>query len=426
MRITTRTCTVWDIVPIGRTVWLLALALGAFMVRAVCAFPAHAAESQLPAAEMSKEALATVASRAGQMGTINNIEAVASTAGAAAVALNPHTVAVPEREANAPVTMWVAHGNFDDTLAKTPPSAKTPTGTVVAFILNQEEQVAAIYVGNTAPALSSLGSPEDFSSPTDSAIVARAAHVLPKPPKDRAIVARAAHRLPRPSRVRAHAATWGNNCKVAEQHHCYYVSEWIGSSSEEIEGSWEQQDTTALDVPDSSAGDFVDMEQWVLMDSSGTKWMESGQQGGEYKGCCELWWFWATEYGGKYTAYVDAPYVWAVAKNHWNNYTLKSTTPTEGIWCNYVGEADPGTEQHYCFNGWPVYSKGVEAGAEVADEEMPSFSAKQLMAQQHVGYNGLEEGWFGWPYGERYNSSSPELCGGYTGPTPGDIYYGTC
>jgi len=57
---------------------------------------------------------------------------------------------------------------------------------------------------------------------------------------------------------------------------------------------------------------------------------------------------------------------------------------------------------------------------------MPSFSAKQLMAQQHVGYNGLEEGWFGWPYSKPYNSSSPQLCGGYTGPTPGDIYYGTC
>jgi hypothetical protein len=133
------------------------------------------------------------------------------------------------------------------------------------------------------------------------------------------------------------------------------------------------------------------------------------------------------EYGGeKYYQYVDAPYVWAVAKNHWNNYTLKSTNPTEGIWCNYVGEADPGTEQHYCFNGWPVYDHDVQAGAEVADEEMPSFSAEQLMAQQHVGYNGLEEGWFGWPFSVRENSSSPELCGGYLGPTPGDIYYGTC
>ena len=380
------------------------------------------------AAEMSKEALATVASRAGQIGTINSIEAVASTAGAAAVAFNPHTVVVAEREANAPVTMWVAHGNFDDTLAKTPPGANTPTGTVVAFILNQEEQIAALYVGNTAPALSSLGSPEDFSSPTDSAVVARAAHALPKPPKDRAIVARAAHGLPRPSRVRARAATWGNNCKVAEQYHCYFKSGWYGGSSEEIEGSWEQQDTTALDVPDSSAGDFVDMEQWVWMDSSGSKWMESGQQGGEYKGCCSLWWFWAMDYGSptKYYQYVNAPYVWEVAKNHYNNYTLKSTNPTEGIWCNYVGEADPGTEQHYCFNGWPVYSKDAQAGAEVADEEMPSFSAEQLIAQQHVGYNGLEEGWFGWPFSERENSSPPQLCGEYMGPTPGDIYYGTC
>jgi hypothetical protein len=120
--------------------------------------------------------------------------------------------------------------------------------------------------------------------------------------------------------VRARAATWGNNCKLANPYHCYFQSGWYGGSSEEIEGSWEQQDTTALDVPGSSSGDFVDMEQWVWMDSSGTKWMESGQQGGEYKGCCSLWWFWAMEYGGeKYYAYVNPPYVWEVAKNHWNN-----------------------------------------------------------------------------------------------------------
>jgi hypothetical protein len=339
MRITTRAYIGSGVIPVGRAVLLLALAFGAFTISAACAFPAHAAESQLPTAEISKEALATVASRAGQIGTINSIEAVASTAGAAAVAFNPHTVAVPEREANVPVTMWVAHGEFDDTLAKTPPGVNTPTGTVVAFILNQEERVAAIYVGNTAPALSSLGNPEDFSSPTDSAIVTHAAHALPKPPRVRAIVTHAAHGLPKSSRVRARAATWGNNCKYATNH-CYFVSGWYGGSSEETEGSWEQQDTTALDVPDSSAGDFVDMEQWVSMDSSGTKWMESGQQGGEGKGCCSLWWFWAMEYGGgKYYQYVDAPYVWEVAKNHWNNYTLKSTNPTEGIWCNYVGKS---------------------------------------------------------------------------------------
>ncbi len=46
---------------------------------------------------------------------------------------------------------------------------------------------------------------------------------------------------------------------------------------------------------------------------------------------------------------------------------------------------------------------------------MPSFSAQQLMAQQHVGYNGLEEGWFGWPFSKLKNSTPPELCGGYLG-----------
>src|ERR1700724_2610776 len=97
MRITTRARIGWDAAPKSRAVLLLALTLGAFMIRAICAFPAHAAESQSPTGEISKEALATVASRAGQIGTINSIEAVASTAAAAAVVLNAHTVAVPER-----------------------------------------------------------------------------------------------------------------------------------------------------------------------------------------------------------------------------------------------------------------------------------------------------------------------------------------
>jgi hypothetical protein len=132
----------------------------------------------------------------------------------------------------------------------------------------------------------------------------------------------------------------GNNCKSAELYHCYFASGWYGEGSEEIEGSWEQQDTTALDIPDSSAGDFVDMEQWVWMDSSGSKWMESGQQGGEFKGCCSLWWFWAMDYGSptKYYAYVNPPYVWEVAKNHYNNYTRSQLTLQKAYGATTLGK----------------------------------------------------------------------------------------
>ena len=93
------------------------------------------------------------------------------------------------------------------------------------------------------------------------------------------------------------------------------------------------------------------------MNSSGTKWMESGHRAANTKGAATLvvlgdgiWW-------QKIFRVCECTLRLGSRKNHWNNYTLKSTNPTEGIWCNYVGEADPGTEQHYCFNGWPVYSK---------------------------------------------------------------------
>lgn len=56
----------------------------------------------------------------------------------------------------------------------------------------------------------------------------------------------------------------------------------------------------------------------------------------------------------------------------------------------------------------------------------PGFHGDRQTQDGSVGYNGLEEGWFGWPYSKPYNSSSPQLCGGYNGPTPGDIHYGTC
>jgi hypothetical protein len=62
-----------------------------------------------------------------------------------------------------------------------------------------------------------------------------------------------------------------------------------------IEGTQELQETTTMDVPGSEAGYFVDNEEWTSFGES--KWIEAGQQGGGYKDCCTLWWFYAGSYG---------------------------------------------------------------------------------------------------------------------------------
>jgi hypothetical protein len=76
--------------------------------------------------------------------------------------------------------------------------------------------------------------------------------------------------------------------------------------------------------------------------------------------------------------------------------------------------------KYYCFNGWPNSSKRLEAGAEVADEAKPSFSAWQEVAGQWM--TGV---WHDWNFSKTYDSTAG-LCWGQNTAPPGDIYYGTC
>jgi hypothetical protein len=233
-----------------------------------------------------------VAARAAQIGTVDSIEAVQSNAAAAAIAINPHTSSVPESASAVPVTLFVLHGSFDDVAAKEPSGSAPPTGDVMAYIVNQKEEIAAMSLGNEAIHLS--GAVQQLSSMSlgNEAVPLSGAVQQFSSTQDRATIARARHKLPKAPRARV--ATWGNNCKIANSHHCYDLAEWAMTGHEEVRGAYEFQDTTAMDVPDSESGAFVDNEQWVSMyETKGGSWMENGQQGGEYKGCCQIWWFFA-------------------------------------------------------------------------------------------------------------------------------------
>jgi hypothetical protein len=303
------------------------------------------------------------------------------------------------------------HGTFEDASAPVPPGGSAPKGSVLAYIVNENKEVAATYIGNKAvpigkEAVPLTGAVQQFRSAKDHAIIARARHELPKAP-------------------RARIATWGDNCKIASAHHCHVLAYWPMTESEKVEGSYQNVDTTVMDVPDSEVGAFVTNEQWVSMKGYEiTKhWMEIGQQGGEYKGCCELWWFWALQYEpGDYTQYTTPPYVGPASYE--NDFGI--VNEGGGVWCNKVGPSLEVTG--FCYGGWPSNTSTLlEAGAEVADEVIPSFSALQHVAAQHL--NGV---WYNWNFAEHTNESPGGgsvlgLCWGQlSGQPAGDIYYGTC
>jgi hypothetical protein len=339
--------------------------------------------------------LSTVAARAGQIGTVNSIEAVQSTAGAAMVTMNPNTTWMPEWERVIPVTLFVLHGSFDDTAAKVPLGQPYPKGDEIAYMVNQNGEIAGTYVGPETVHLT--GAVQQLGSAQDHATIARVRHKLPKPP-------------------RARAATWGNNCKIPDAYHCYDLAEWNMEGAEKVEGAYQYQDTTVMNVPESEYGAFVDNEQWVTMyETAGGSWMENGQQGGAYKGCCQIWWFYAMQYPGeKYYAFETEPAVWPTGP--YNDYGIVSFGG--GQWCEMYG---PGLNTKYnCYGGWPNYSKKLETGAEVADEVQPSFSAWQEVAAQWT-----TGAWHNWNRSHTTVTTAGLCWGQHTSP-PGDIYYGTC
>jgi hypothetical protein len=361
---------------------------------------------------ISQAELGTLVEMASRSGMVEDVETVSSTAADAQSTLNPHTSPTSSAEPSAlvstPVAVVVMHGHFVDGMAKVPPHAEAPSGDILAYTVNQlTGRVAALYVGDSAPSLAGLGGVERLTTASDKATISRA---------NRRFAVASHHR------VRGKVATWGDNCKyVPSEDHCWATAEWdMTKTGEEIEGAESFQTTTTMSVPGWEDGYFVDNEEWTILSKNEEKWEEVGQQGGEYKGCCSLWWFYAVNYGpNEYYQYVDAPYVWEVGLKERHYYATESVEHN-GTWC--VDTSGNGLEwlQDKCFSGFSVYSKKLEAGVEVATESKPGNAASVLVNGQHL--NGYYYGW-----NEGYEqSTTPGLCVSYIGPTLGDIDYGTC
>src|ERR1700681_87911 len=102
---------------------------------AVAAFGGVLATASASATVLSEQQLATIANRAGSIGTAESIEAVDTTAIEARVAQNPETDTNVGYDKSAPVTLVVVHGSFTDTEAHQPREDPPPSGTYVDYIV---------------------------------------------------------------------------------------------------------------------------------------------------------------------------------------------------------------------------------------------------------------------------------------------------
>jgi hypothetical protein len=358
---------------------------------------------------LSPSQLDTVIERAGGLGSVTGIEAVATASDQAQQALGTDASDMP----STPVDLVVLHGSFVDTMSKAPAGEPDPSGSVAAYTVDQASgEIGLTYIGDASPNLRSLGAVESLSGPSADASMSRVSRA-----------ARVRRRL-RGRVPRARAATWGNNCKLASESHCYSQARWSMTGGEQVLGSEAEIDTTTMSVPGSTSGDFVTNEEWVSFPSTGY-WMEMGQQAGEYKGCCSLWWFWAFENSTGYHQHTTAAEgVWEVTFNSWNMYGFKGTGTSR--WCWYVAPDWEG--QIGCESGFSTYSKVLTDGMEAATEEKPSVAGMVQVNAEWTNGN-----WNQWNKATNSvvnykNETTSGLCVSQYTPWnwPGNINYGTC
>jgi hypothetical protein len=336
-------------------------------------------------------------------GTVESGEAVSGSQEAIEAAFDPaeRTLSPSRLSAARPpavLDLVVMHGHFEDMDAKVPAGAPTPQGTVMSFVVNQGTgRVAATYVGDTAPDLSAT-----YVEPLQGTAPVKAQSASVK------------RKLGRP---RAHVATWGNNCRFATAYHCYVVATENMKGAEEVYGVDDETDTDYIDVPGWQHGYFVDNEVWAWAHVLGpSTWTEIGQQAGEYKGCCNTWWFYAFENGTEgYRQFVDAPYVSEVPESTGNHYMMK--TAGGGIWCWYFGT---GEELKACAADFAWQATQLEAGGEIATEEKPVFDSSTNNSAEWTNYT-----WHTWNFATVAADTSG-LCWSALNGAPGNIYYDTC
>ncbi len=261
------------------------------------------------------------------------------------------------------VDLVVMHGEFTDTLAKTPPRAGLPAGQVMAFAINPKtDWVLETYVGSITPGTVATAARRarpslDLKLKLDGAALSR----LAKHSRHR--------RTSVGSRPRASAATWGNKCSQEVPHHCYALATWEMHGREEVAGTEALQYTEEADVPTWEEGGFVDQEEWVGFHNGGSVayWAEMGQAAGEYVGCCTMRWFWAYKNASGYHESTTSE-TFAIGRDEYSAYFMLAAG--DGKWCWDIGPY--GEIQVKCVGGFETNSKELQNGSEYAANRAPT------------------------------------------------------
>jgi hypothetical protein len=338
--------------------------------------------------------------KAERAGSVKSVEAVETTLINARTARGSDQTAAGSPPATSQmVDLVVMHGQFVESDVPIPQGAKPPTGTIMAFTVRAgTQELDDLYVGDRAPTLAGLGAVQTETITQPAAITSRVRHVTARTSKLR-------------RHTKARTATWSNNCKAAEGHHCYAIAYWPMSGGEQVQGTQAQIITTNMNVPEPSY-QFVTNEVWTVFLVSGY-WVESGQITGRGEGnCCTLFFFSAVNNGAGFEYRKG----WQVTPNTWNNYGQKWVGGS--TWCVTVG---PHWEQQpMCYAGLPAYSKELQTGAEAFTETEPTNSGSVLPNAQFTNgyyYNWNKAFWF----------KNEHMCiSGYPPGYPGDISFGTC
>jgi hypothetical protein len=195
--------------------------------------------------------------------------------------------------------------------------------------------------------------------------------------------------------------------------------------SEQVLGAVDEVNTSSMDVPQFAEGAFVDDEMWVDLGSgsNGARWMEIGQEGGNYRSCCSLWWFRAYQNN---LGYYELPPSegWEINFNGWANYGVESVGSDE--WCWYIGAA--WEVQDGCRANFPNTSKALTDGMETDSNSEPANAASIVVSAAHT-----DGKWYTWNKStyEEINSkgeNTTHTCvSGFAGaPAPGNINVSTC
>lgn len=275
-----------------------------------------------------------------------------------------------------------AHGHFVAQDASAPAGFPTPSGTFLEVLVERESgEVRMIHLDGEAAAVSARRNAAARSS------------------------------------QRAHTATWGGNCQVADESHCYSIAKWPMSGSgrgggEEVEGTVVETDTTSMNIPEWPSA-IVNNEMWVAFQPV-HYWLEIGTHAGYYVGdCCSLRWFYAKKNAGGYTQWNTSG---VITPNTWPWYWLQAEGG--GGWCWKIGEHDEATVA--CEGGFYTYSNLLEDGAEVGSESEPTNAGHVV-----TSYQALNGKWRTWNKAEPYINTS-RMCQSQFQPYPGNINYGTC